>query len=669
MSDENNSEKLEQNSSINIEEQNPLENINNSKELEKKFLEGEIHKEITDNQLDQNITENNNIKEENTTTTKSNYLENKISKMKINKNILHGINKSMDKQMKNLETDIFENKILMTEIPKNLNKILSRSLQKINPNSNYDKKIKMKAIRDLQEEKDVLKIKLQKIISNEKFLDNEGFMQKGDNVNSNNFSPIDQKLYENKKKLINEKKNKYIDKIDQIEEQLKQLITNGEESSRKERIKNYIENFEKDKEIIESRAKKYYKEAKERNQRMANDLNKKAEKRKKEIDEKCKEEELKKAELLKKLKEQEKATVEKRTKINDEKTNMFKPFLKKIPKENVKDYLFVKKYEEYQKEEQNLIDKENIRRKEKMRMDLNEINEFEKNVINNREKFETENAERKKKLILEWKERKELLPTYISRKQELVQEELKKDIENEENKKERNIVLNQKKYSFGYDIKNNKQPEINAKLKKKRTDIIKSLEDPKTAVKEQLFMKRQKKAEELLEKKNDIINNENNKNNKKKIKIKLNNSINKLNDSINLIQKKKIFYPKSPVFPLHPKPETKIDYLAELRNEKEKQNVKRNAFSSEKNDNNEQIKLNSIKWDKAITCEKGTLIENVNYVKERAKIIDNDIKKKQKILDLYGGVKNNPEIGEKISNMLIDSIEAKLSILNKFKEE
>ena len=156
MSDENNSEKLEQNSSINIEEQNPLENINNSKELEKKFLEGEIHKEITDNQLDQNITENNNIKEENTTTTKSNYLENKISKMKINKNILHGINKSMDKQMKNLETDIFENKILMTEIPKNLNKILSRSLQKINPNSNYDKKIKMKAIRDLQEEKDVL---------------------------------------------------------------------------------------------------------------------------------------------------------------------------------------------------------------------------------------------------------------------------------------------------------------------------------------------------------------------------------------------------------------------------------------------------------------------------------------------------------------------------------
>ena len=59
---------------------------------------------------------------------------------------------------------------------------------------------------------------------------------------------------------------------------LKQIISNGDESSRKERIKNYIENFERDKEIIETRAKKYFQEAKERNQRIANDLNKKAEK-------------------------------------------------------------------------------------------------------------------------------------------------------------------------------------------------------------------------------------------------------------------------------------------------------------------------------------------------------------------------------------------------------
>ena len=376
--------------------------------------------------------------------------------------------------------------------------------------------------------------------------------------------------------------------------------------------------------------------------------------------------------MLKQLKEKEKATVQKRTKINDEKANMFKPFLKKLPKENIKDYLFIKKYEEYKKEEQKLIDKENLKRKEKMKMDFNEINEFEKNVINNRGKFETENAERKKKLLLEWKERKGLLPTYICPKQELVQEELQKNIENEENKKERNIALNEKKYSFGYDLKMNKQPEINKKLQKKRVDLIKSLENPKMAVKEQLYIRRQKKAEELLEKKNDnnhIINKkENSKSNSniKKIKLKINNSSNELNNPIILVPKKRGIYPKSPVFPLHPKPETKIDYLVELRNEKEKQKKKKSEVSSEKKDNNKQIKLNVVKWDKAITCERGTVIENINYVKERAKVIDNDIKKKQKLLDYNGGVKNNPEMGDKITNMIIDSIEAKLSILNKF---
>ena len=56
--------------------------------------------------------------------------------------------------------------------------------------------------------------------------------------------------------------------------------------------------------------------------------------------------------------------MQKRTKINDEKANKFKPFLKnKFPKENVRNYLFYKKNEEYQEKEKNLEDKENIKRK------------------------------------------------------------------------------------------------------------------------------------------------------------------------------------------------------------------------------------------------------------------------------------------------------------------
>ena len=647
---------------------NLLENINKTNEIEKQYLEGELHKEIKSPQINENTEENNNnnIIEEKKNSQQYTFLKDKLSQMNTNKNITQGINKSMDKQMKNLHSDFFENKILMTEIPKKLDKLLSESLQK---SPNYETKNKIKAIRELQEEKNILNLKLQKIITNEKFLDKEGYMESGE-VTNRTFSPMDQKVFEDKKKVLKEKKNDLMKKIEEIEEKLNKILINVGESSRKERLKNYIENFEKDKEVIENRAKKYYKEAKERNQRMANDLNNKLDKIKKELNEKSKEEELKKAEMLKKLKDQEKATLQKRSKINDEKANIFKPFInKKIPKEDIRKYLFVKKYQEYQQKEKTLVDQENLKRKEKMKLDFNEINEFEKNVINNMEKVQIENEERKKKLLLEWKERKGVLPTYISPKQELVQEELKNKIEEEENKKEKNIELKKKRYEFGYEIKNNQQPEINQKLKRQRTNLIKSLENPKMAVREKLLFQRKKKAEELENKNNsNNINKskdkENNVNKSKNKKVKINKSIIKLNNSVNTYERKKPATIKFVYqYPFHPKPEGKIDYLNQMRIEKEKRKLITNTASNDKDSRN---KVNNLKWEKEFNSQNGTFIENVNFVKEKAKIMDNELKQNQKILNLYGGVKNNPKIANKISNLLIDSIEAKLSILNKF---
>ena len=192
----NNKDPLEQINSVNAEVLKNLENINKNKEVEKQFLDGELHKDIEENQIDSNITEEN--KEKKIIFPKKNYLNDKISNMNINKSIITGINKSMDKQMKNIEGDIFQNQILMTEIPKNLNNILNKSLQK---SSNFEKKSQLKAIRELQVEKDQLQIKLQKIISNEKFLDKEGFMHEpGGESSDRNFSVVDQKIFEDKKK-------------------------------------------------------------------------------------------------------------------------------------------------------------------------------------------------------------------------------------------------------------------------------------------------------------------------------------------------------------------------------------------------------------------------------------------------------------------------------------
>ena len=75
-------------------------------------------------------------------------------------------------------------------------------------------------------------------------------------------------------------------KIDVIEENMKTLTLNGEQSNKKIRLKNYLENFEKDKEKIELRAKQYYKESEERKKRIELSLNKKYEKMKKDMEEK-----------------------------------------------------------------------------------------------------------------------------------------------------------------------------------------------------------------------------------------------------------------------------------------------------------------------------------------------------------------------------------------------
>ena len=637
------------------EGKNKIEKIINSKEEDKLYLEGELHKESPEKQKESNfIEDNNNTIDKKSTSRQYDFLKDKMSKMKGSENITYGINKSLDKQMKKVEADIIEHKILMTE-PKNLNKLISHSLQKI-PSIDIEKKNKIKIIKDLQEEKINLNNKLKKIISNENILVNEGYGVTT-TLSIQNFSTVDQNIFKDKQKELKNKKIELIDKIGHIDEKLNQLIINGEESSRKERIKNYIENFERDKEIIEARAKKYQEEEKERNQRIAKDLNEKQAKLKKEIDDKIKEKEIKKKELLKRLKDYEKAIVQKRTKMNDEKANAFKPFLKKNLKEDINDYLFSKKEEEYQQKEKNLVDKENLRRKERMKMDFNEIYEFEKNAISNREKFETENAERKKKLIIEWKLRKAILPTYIYPKKDSEQEE----VEKEENKKELNKVLSEKRRIFSYKLKDNKQPEINPKLKKQRVDLIKSLENPKLAIKEKLLTQRQKKAENLMD---DIKINK-----KLKIKIKIHDSIKKLNNSLDEKKKKKPIFLKHPVFPLHPKVETKIDYLTDKRKEKEIKILKRNALSSEKNEDDGKKEINIEKWEKVINNENGTILENVNNVKEKAKIMEEEAKMNQQFLKYNGGIKNNPEIGQKISNLLIDSIEAKLSIINTLNKE
>ena len=619
----------------------------NIRDLEKKYLKGEKHKEISDipekeikEEKDEEISnQNNDNNASNKIDSKSNQLlKEKLSNIDINIKALNGINKSMEKQIKNIEKDILENQILITE-PKRIIKMNSKKTDKI---SAYENKRKLKTIKGLNESRNYLNSKLQKILLNEKYLQNEGNIENL-NLSDKYVSLVDQNIYENKKIILGNKKEELMTRIEQIEEDLKTLSLNGDELSRRNRIKHYLQNFEKDKQIIESRAKKYYKESIERNKRIESELNKKYDKMKKEYEEKKAEEKAKQIETLKKMKEKEKLIIEKRTKENDEKYNKYKPYLSRKMKENIKDYLFSKKEETFQNEEKKLVEKENLRRKEKMKIDFNEINDFYKNINEHIEKTKTEQNERKKKLLSEWKERKSSLPNYT-----LNLNQNKGEIEEEHPEKENEILtLREKKAKmkiFSYDIKNNKQPEINEKLKNKRLLLIQSLENPKLAVKlshKLLFQKYKKFSDEA--------NKENNNNNinKTKKEIKLNNSLSPKRS-------------KQKLFPLHPKSKIRIDYLTEMIIKKEK----KRSLSKDKDLNED---FNKEKWNKEINDKSGNVIENIDFIKQQAKLIDNKVKQKEQYLKLTGGVENNPEVGNEMSELIIDSIGAKLSILNVYK--
>ena len=138
----------------------------------------------------------------------------------------------------------------------------------------------------------------------------------------------------------------------------------------------------------------------------------------------------------------------------------------------------------------------------------------------------------------------------------------------------------------------------------------------------------------------------NNKNlNKVKKEIKLNNSLSPKRS-------------KQKLFPLHPKSKTRIDYLTEMITKKEM----KKSLSNEK-DLNEDLE----KWNKEINDKNGNVIENIDYIKQQAKLIDNKVKQKEQYLKLTGGVENNPEVGNEMSELIIDSIGAKLTILNVYK--
>ena len=121
---------------------------------------------------------------------------------------------------------------------------------------NFDIKKKFKEIKELKDEKDALNRKLMQIIENENLIDKK----------NNSDLLVEQNLRDKIKKDVSKQKKEILDKIDLINSKIKLSLqsTQDANTNRFVNLKNFIDNFQRDKEIAEIRAKKYLKENLER---------------------------------------------------------------------------------------------------------------------------------------------------------------------------------------------------------------------------------------------------------------------------------------------------------------------------------------------------------------------------------------------------------------------
>ena len=576
------------------------------------------------------------------------YLKQKMQEMNLDDNIINGVSKGLNLQIKNVEDDIDENNLLITEVKKDLTKMIKNDNEESFIKKNNINNKSFRALKELKSEQTKLKNNIRKLEENEKLIEKEGFL---------NLSVVDENLKKDKLKEIKEKKLDANERIEQINYQINNILSEENSMQKNERIKLFLENFEKEKEIAELRAKKYQEESKKRKEKIKNDLDILIEKRKNEIDLKEEEEKKQSEEYLKKLKERDKETRLKIEKRKEEKLRGLKveDYIKEKIQNQEKDYLFFQNQEKYKQQEENLIRQETNKRKAIMRsVPLEEIKEFNDNYKENKLKNEKEQQIKTEQLKEEWKERKEILPKYYSHFRELAENDIKKIQEENEVKKNKIEVFSKAKKDYSEHVINDKKPLINEKLKKEREENIIKLTEKKV---EKKTLKTNKNKRILLKKRDP------NKPSKYKWELKLDeiDDYDPLNKSANMkkaLNKK----PKRNALSSHSErkkisiPDKKIDYLQNLKNERKEKERNKSASPIEKR--------YSKKWNKMIKSKNGNLIDNVNNVKREAEYLEKEAVENEKLLKIKGGIEKNPELGEKISSLLIDSIQAKLSILN-----
>ena len=585
------------------------------------------------------------------------YLKEKIGKMNYNVNLFTNIQKEMGDKIKNI---MKEDGVVVGEKTQDLKKYMGVKDKTRTEIENYENKKKYKEIKNLMDELKGLQINLKQLEENEKML--MTLKEKNSNKNSQEISNekliLDKSQNLTKIREIQAKKEEVNEKIADINYRIKYSIEADKIQNipNKERVKDFINNFERDKEIIEIRARKYFKEFKERSQRKQTDLETRMKKREEEIEKKKKEMDERNLEAKKKFKDDEIELEKKWTKMNQGILLKYKPYINELPKQRKQDYRYYISEKNFEKRILNQMQKkaeQYKKEKEKYTYKFEDIEKFSQEFDEKIENRRYEQEQKSMEFSQKWNENKEKLPK--NNNYQSMQNLNRKKILEEEKKLETNKE-NVKKLLE--DIRENYSPEVDIKKRKQLQAVIHALEDPKNAAKK-YTLKKQKKNRIILKKRDTT------KPSKFKWELKLDPNPNK---EENYIKKPK----KINLLPIMRTtteiPVKKPDYLHEIINKKKK--IRSNSSKGRDNYEDEFYGINekAEKWETVMNKKDINLLDNINNVQSEVELLEKKAEEKEKLLKLKGGIENNPELGKQVSSLLIDSIEAKINMIKKMND-
>ena len=585
--------------------------------------------------------------------TKNEYLSEKLYS-NFSPSLLTEINNGISNTMETIKNSLEKNNLSISNNQKNLSNFSTSS------NVSFNDEITFHLLNKLKNQQNNLQNEYENIINKEKnLLDEIPLYETEPNLK------VDFNIKKNKLKEIKEKKEEIENKIVEIEFNIHKIIDSQKINNNNEKMKEFIKNYHKDKNKANRRIKELNEIKKIRQLKMEEDL-------KKSIEKKAKKLEMEENRILTEKKNLIDDIINtKKEKLNERRAKNIEIFKNskshindKIPDKYKERYIYfhIKKLFPLDKKELELLKTDQIRRSNYFKpITLEELSIHKKNFEQNLEKNQENREKEYEKLKEQWKNTKEKLPDYkfpgiekiledesykkkIEDKKILLDNKQKYSFKQEEKFKSKNFIKNNENETKIENNNNNNNNIVKNRMKDYQK-ILEFLKDPnnKNKIKYNWELKLK---DDFNEKYNEELNKALN---KKPIKIKLSSSYdlkNIQNFKNNNIKEFK-------------------DYLKEERERKEKNHIINNEIinfklikkvnSMDNNNNTRNIQKANIYYD----------IQNYEL---KANQFEELARQNEELIKLTGGVEKNPELNDKVSNLMLNSLKAKLAILESIEE-